>query len=533
MKKQGKYEKRTEQAAAKQPKVKSALLQTYLTSLLCMVLCVAMFLGTSYAWFTSEVNNEANEIYVGTLNVGFFKQDKDNANKWLDLAERNAEGKNSNNLFDSSIRWEPGYTSLETVKIINTGDLAFKYTLGFTDGTVEKTGTTLTLDDVAKYFDVWVYDYEANKDKTDVVPNPASYTALTAQNSGWVPAGTLDKILTGDAVLVGTMPEIPQTAAKAEEDIDVGAAAGDTYTIALHMNESATADVMGHKISLNAKLVAYQMGSETDDFGNAGYDSNIQLISTLEDLQKAVDEAVGGEVFVLDEDMTGDLKVTQKPDVKFTIDGNGHKFSGVITVDGGSKTYTTAGLTIQNFKFVGVTGENTVYINLGKSGETNTRYTDNVTVKDCSFTSANQTTAAIKSYTGGDQNLTIVGCTVDNTMHSLLQVANVEKGLKIVDCTVSSKNGINLNNTPSLEMSGCTFDVNGYAVCVGTTGDGNTDPKTYKITDCVLKSACAAEDDYVIIFRESAKNATLTLVDTTVDGTRKILDQAGNNISLP
>ena len=134
MKKQGKYEKRTEQAAAKQPKVKSALLQTYLTSLLCMVLCVAMFLGTSYAWFTSEVDNKANEIYVGTLNVGFFKQG-DTENSWLDLA-------GENKLFDGSIRWEPGYTSLETVKIINTGDLAFKYTLGFTDGTVEKTGTT-------------------------------------------------------------------------------------------------------------------------------------------------------------------------------------------------------------------------------------------------------------------------------------------------------------------------------------------------------------------------------------------------------
>ena len=29
--------------------------------MLCMVLCVTMFFGTSYAWFTSEVNNEGNE----------------------------------------------------------------------------------------------------------------------------------------------------------------------------------------------------------------------------------------------------------------------------------------------------------------------------------------------------------------------------------------------------------------------------------------------------------------------------------------
>ena len=73
MKKYGKYEKRPEGVPAKQPKVKSALLQTYFTSLLCMVLCVTMFFGTSYAWFTSEVSNTGNEIYIGTLDVGLFK----------------------------------------------------------------------------------------------------------------------------------------------------------------------------------------------------------------------------------------------------------------------------------------------------------------------------------------------------------------------------------------------------------------------------------------------------------------------------
>ena len=75
MKKYGKYEKRPEpkviakspaKKADKQPKVKSMLLQTYFTSLLCLILCVTMFFGTSYAWFTSEVNNSANETYVGT-----------------------------------------------------------------------------------------------------------------------------------------------------------------------------------------------------------------------------------------------------------------------------------------------------------------------------------------------------------------------------------------------------------------------------------------------------------------------------------
>ena len=45
------------------------LLRTYLTSLLCMMLCVTMLLGTTYAWFTSEVTTAGNEIQVGTMRV--------------------------------------------------------------------------------------------------------------------------------------------------------------------------------------------------------------------------------------------------------------------------------------------------------------------------------------------------------------------------------------------------------------------------------------------------------------------------------
>ena len=49
MRKYGKFERMQDGTRAKPPKVKNVLLQTYFTSLLCMVLCVSMFFGTSYA----------------------------------------------------------------------------------------------------------------------------------------------------------------------------------------------------------------------------------------------------------------------------------------------------------------------------------------------------------------------------------------------------------------------------------------------------------------------------------------------------
>lgn len=511
----------------KQPKVKNALLQTYLTSLLSMILCVAMFLGTSYAWFTSEVSNVNNEIYIGILDAELEKQV---GSEWasLSLVEN---GVNKYRLFDGSIRWEPGYTSLETVKVTNKGDLAFNYTLSFTDGTgSDKAGTALEesrLEQIAHHFDVWVYDHEVNG-----VPTATSYEHIIAPDTKWVKAGSLAEILAGESVLEGTiktvrMGDLAEGVTLPNNGTADGVAASDTYTIALHMNEGADASVMGHKINLNVKLVAYQLNQEQDSFGNADYD-DVNMVSTIEQLQKAVDEATGEEIFVLGEDITGNLTVTQKPDVKITIDGNGHYFNGTITVDGKSAGYDTAALTIQNIKFASVSGADTVYINLGQNNNDNTRYTNHVTVRDCSFTSSGNTTVAIKSYTGGDQNLTIDGCFVDNGMHSLLQVNNVETGLNITDCTVESKNGINLNQTPSLEMSGCTFNVTGYAIRIGDTSEGTADAKSYKVTDCTLKSACAASDDAVIVIRTSAQNATVTLVKTIVEGTNLLIKQASS-----
>ena len=154
---------------------------------------------------------------------------------------------------------------------------------------------------------------------------------------------------------------------------------------------------------------------------------------------------------------------------------------------------------------------------------TNTRYTNNVTVKDCTFAGENEALVAIKSYTGGDRNLQVIGCTVYAGMHSLLQVDNVEQGLKVEGCEVYSKNGINLNNTPSLEMDGCTFDVKGYAVRVGEGSVVNETEKFYNIFNSKLTSTCDADDDAVIVFRASARYATLNLAGTTLAGTPKFL----------
>ena len=218
-----KHEKNPQEVPQKQAKLKGTLLQTYFTSLLSLVLCVSMFLGTTYAWFTSEVNNTANEIYIGMLDVGLFAGDKDLADS-------------SNKLFDSSIRWEPGYTALETVKVVNEGDLAFKYVLSFTDGALTA-GSTSSLETVADSFEVWVYDHARNQGNAGAVAEPDSYVQLSAAGSGWESAGSLRELLSGKTVLSGAMTAIRGEAADLTGNKQVKFAEA---SILQHLHESRT-----------------------------------------------------------------------------------------------------------------------------------------------------------------------------------------------------------------------------------------------------------------------------------------------------
>ena len=219
------------------------LLRTYITSLLSLVLCAAMFLGTTYAWFSGNVTNYGNEIYIGTLDVELYKLVDE---EFVSLSDGNYT------FFDSQIVWEPGHTAVETIRIDNEGQLTFKYLFGFTNGALAE-DSTLLLPEVAQCFDVWVFHHT-----DESTPAATDYDAISAQDSGWVNVGTLDQLLAGRAAIEGRMH-----AANAVQQ-PAGSA---TYTIALHMLDDADASVMGQRISLNVKVLAFQEAADTDGFG--------------------------------------------------------------------------------------------------------------------------------------------------------------------------------------------------------------------------------------------------------------------------
>ena len=95
---------------------KNAILQTYITSLLCLVLCVTMFFGTSMAWFSDTAESTLNQMYVGTLAIDLNHASfKNGSLGQYALVEKVAD--EDNPIIDANIKWEPGYTEVRYIKI--------------------------------------------------------------------------------------------------------------------------------------------------------------------------------------------------------------------------------------------------------------------------------------------------------------------------------------------------------------------------------------------------------------------------------
>lgn len=266
----------------KREKKKTPTLHSYFLSLLSLVLCCAMFMSATMAWFTSEVETGKNQILVGTLSVQL----------------QDAEGASLNNsdgtLFQTIIYqgdgeevqrsnvWQSGAAALERFNIVNTGDLGFDYNLYFivSSATLNVEAGDASIDDVTDHFTVWV-----RQDPDDDAPQAEGASAEAAElpdltDGSWQQvkidgqAASLTEILalvtdeeTGAAnptpILSGSIP--------AEEGAKHG------WTVALVMEEDGTAvlvgdteeeaadlSIMGRELQLSVRLVANQQRSAAD-----------------------------------------------------------------------------------------------------------------------------------------------------------------------------------------------------------------------------------------------------------------------------
>ena len=206
------------------------------SSIMALLLCCSMLVGTTFAWFTDSVTSTGNIIKSGTLDVTMEWKDATATGKQISYKDASAGP-----IFNYDL-WEPGYVEAKNVKISNVGTLDFKYQLG-----ILATGQVSKLTDA---IDVYYAETEltlANRAMTELT----KIGTLTEILKG-MPTNTSGKLLDGESV---------------------------TVTIALKMREEAGNEYQNLSVGSDfcVQLLATQLDSEFDSFGPE-YDKESQWL---------------------------------------------------------------------------------------------------------------------------------------------------------------------------------------------------------------------------------------------------------------
>ena len=150
-----------------------------LTSALAILMCVAMLIGTTFAWFTDTASTGVNKIVSGNLKVDIIGENSENHIEKLNF--KNAAGAEG-----EALLWEPGCRYLTVgFRIANKGNLALKWKAeinkdNIVDGKVVDTAKDgVSLLDVIDFYVVTKAD-----DGTETAVAIENFTGKLAANVG-------------------------------------------------------------------------------------------------------------------------------------------------------------------------------------------------------------------------------------------------------------------------------------------------------------------------------------------------------------
>ncbi len=224
-----------------------------LASVISLLLCVAMLIGSTFAWFTDNATTNVNTIQAGELDVMLMMEDENG--DWVKaegetLKFKTADGRDAADLF-----WEPGCTyELPALKIVNDGNLALKFKAIVSN----ITGDT----ELADVLDVKISTDGVNFAKIGTL------TELIADPDGFAYGFVLPKD-----------KKIDTTEATPEEQAITSEYQTAEYTIALHMQETAGNTYQKLKlenmaVTVYATQYSYEKDSYSDEYDEcAKYDT--------------------------------------------------------------------------------------------------------------------------------------------------------------------------------------------------------------------------------------------------------------------
>ena len=473
--------------------------KTLLTSVLSLVLCMALLIGATFAWFTDNVTSANNKIVAGNLDVQLLMHD---GNDYVDISDSEDPIFGSNTVATNSTNtlWEPGKTQIAYLAIKNNGSLALRYSVALDVENVSK-----NLYEVMKY----------------AITSDAQYDAKPAWTGG-------------NAVVVGTQA--------VSNGVSLGAGETRYFALSIHMDEEAGNQYQGGEVNFDLTIVATQDTVEADSFDNQ-YDKEAKLVTSPAEAQDALDNAVDGTTIQLAAGVNyGTLYIRQNASSRvvditdaggdapgnekyrsindLTIIGNGATIDKIAfqvgwIANSGASYVDIKNLTVKGVTFSGTTTPIHLDGSLGSS-----LGIDGLNIVDCKMKDADgkdrlvfqQITGYKDLYdkttgefvmTKGVKNLTITGCEVvgaymvteTRAMENITITNNTFKNIKARDMLITS----DTTNYPGVTYTGAITIMNNTSVqgeerFVRMSGSGNA---TVVIADNTIIDYKGKDGDYI------------------------------------
>lgn len=263
--------------------------QSFVLSLLALLVCVSMFVGSTFAWFTDSVSSVNNIIKSGNLDITLeYSFDGDNWNPVLPETK----------IFPEEDLWEPGFTRAVALRVKNVGTLAAKYDLA-ANIVSETEGTN-------------VYD------KTFKLSDYLEVYAVGPQAAGAIGDILTDLVLNNRDKALGNGTSMEKKAFNTVLMSDNNLTKDEEHVLCLAITMPTTVDNKANhktgttapKITLGITANATQVPYEEDSFGN-DYDEDAFVadffVDTPEALGDALADAKEGEVVA----MMGDISKSE------------------------------------------------------------------------------------------------------------------------------------------------------------------------------------------------------------------------------
>ena len=476
---------------------KKATKRALLTSVMALVMCVVMLVGTTFAWFTDTASTGVNKIQAGNLDVELlmYKKITDESYDYVNISKdknpifgRDGSTVAQNDNLDTL--WEPGKTQVAYLAIKNEGNLALKYKVA------------LNVTNPADGKDLYkVMQYA-------IVPDAKNDNSKV---TGWTG---------GSKVTVGQQ--------EVSGEVSLGAGATHYFALLVHMDELAGNEYKNGKVEFDLTVLAKQDTVESDSFGNnydkdALYpdvtvikaDGNKSASDVLEDVLSGKDDNNKEVINVaLSEDTTFDVKpYDQKPmggdqTKVITINGQGHKLTFNNTNnDWNNVTWGDAKLVIKNAMI-----DNSGYNADGGTWNSHDIYfKGNVELENVTFTNAVaiEGTAVLKNVKISDRNA---------TQKAYMLWIRAGSTVTLDNCIIDG-----------------TSDVTGIKNCAIAIKDQYlTAPGMTKLT---INGGIISSDDKAAVLVTSADGADITMTNVDISGTQDTTnavwyDGAGGNITV-